>query len=378
MVRKDLNSWEEFERELAKLRRDREDRASTSKGLLFRGQANCNWTLTTTLDRKRQGMLFKDYYRLISRLRPQIESLTDNDWPIPEYPEIERLCREYDAFNLQMWSGPRPAYAYMAYLRHHGFPSPLLDWTRSPYVAAYFALSRAAEDSNGRASIYALSDLPNKTSGNKMPILYRFGPYVKTHRRHVLQQSEYTLCLVFDEEWRFEDYDRVFEENYRQQGVCWKFTIPVSEQENVLRVLDEHNLNALSLFETDDAMMETLAAREFYFKGKDVLPTATRDPSPVAGGLGTEIAALFSDTGLNMEVPEIRGSSVELNRAGQHVGAAAPLNLVESIRRHLEGVGGVELPDVRRELMRSSHKSAGGNSKKRDSAPSSSPRKHRR
>ena len=35
-----------------------------------------------------------------------------------------------------------------------------------------------------------------KISGNRMQVVYTFGPYVKTHRRHVLQQSQYTACRV--------------------------------------------------------------------------------------------------------------------------------------------------------------------------------------
>jgi hypothetical protein len=40
------------------------------------------------------------------------------------------LAQEYDKFSLMLdgIGGTFPAYSYMAYLRHHGFPSPMLDW----------------------------------------------------------------------------------------------------------------------------------------------------------------------------------------------------------------------------------------------------------
>lgn len=51
-----------------------------------------------------------------------------------------------------------------------------------------------------------------------------------------------------------------------QQGLCWKFTIPVTERTKVLKRLDEYNLNAFSLFESEESLMETLAVREFSFQ----------------------------------------------------------------------------------------------------------------
>jgi hypothetical protein len=42
-----------------------------------------------------------------------------------------------------------------------------------------------------------------------------------------------------------------------------KFTIPAAERPKVLRLLDAYNLNAFSLFGSEESMMETLAIREF-------------------------------------------------------------------------------------------------------------------
>jgi hypothetical protein len=265
MEERKVTTWEQFIKELDDLKRERDNTedCEAESSLLFRGQENSNWWLSTTLERKQQRTPFKDYYAVISKIKPQIESLTNNQWAIPEYPEVERLVKDYDAFNLALWSGRCPAYAYMAYLRHHGFPSPLLDWTRSPYVAAYFAFSNAIEDANNYVSIYIFSKRRFTLSGNNMRVVYRYGPYVKTHRRHFLQQSEYTLCLSHEQDWRFEQYDTVFDSGLHQQGTCWRFAIPAGERRKVLKLLDEHNLNAFSLFGSEESMMETLAAREF-------------------------------------------------------------------------------------------------------------------
>jgi hypothetical protein len=312
MEERSVNTWEEFEQELAKLRLDlHKSRAYTSTSLLFRGQENSDWLLRTTLDRQREQMVisepmvFRDYYNVISRIRPQIESLTNREWPILEYPIVERLTKKWD-FSELLGTGRCPGYAYMAYLRHHGFPSPLLDWTRSPYVAAFFAFSRAVANPSDMVSIYVFSGVVNKMFGNGMPAVYRYGPYVRTHRRHVLQQSEYTFCLAFEfeKEWQFEKYDKVFEQGLRQQGICWKFTIPASERTKVLQILDEHNLNAFSLFGTEDALMETLAKREFSFErnvdeaGSSFRP-ATKERCSGGLGLGTEITSLFAKVGLD-------------------------------------------------------------------------------
>lgn len=266
---RDVNSWEEFEEQLGHIRKQ-----ATSQ-LLFRGQSDSHWPLSTTLDREPngQGTLFKNYYRAISKAKTEIESLTNKDWDIPEYPTVERWVTEYDEFSRKLSFGQFPAYPYMVHVRHHGFPSPLLDWSRSHYVAAYFAFCKRRDDSAHKAkvSIHVFSEGTFRAHGNQMPLVYRLGPYVKTHRRHFLQQCDYTLCVIFDGEWRFEQYQRVFDWRNQTQGSFWKFNIPYSERVKVLKRLDEHNLNAFSLFGSEESLMETMALRTWHL-GEESLP----------------------------------------------------------------------------------------------------------
>lgn len=264
MEERKLETWAQFDETVRDIRTDHEHSDTQDKSsLLFRGQENACWSLRTTLDRWKELMLFIDYYRIIDKIHPQIESLTSTEWPIPAYPEVVQATEDYDQFSQKLLCGRCPGYAYMAYLRHHRFPSPLLDWSRSPYIAAFFAFNKAAENSQSRVAVYVLSGMKLHLSGNGMPVLYRYGHFVKTHRRHVLQQSEYTLCTGFNNKWYFEKYDTVFDHAQRQQGVCWKITLPATERINALKSLDEHNLNAFSLFESEESLMETLAMREF-------------------------------------------------------------------------------------------------------------------
>jgi hypothetical protein len=262
----DVKSWEEFEEQLAFRN------TSTGAQYLFRGQGNSCWALDTTLERHAQrGMPFADYYRLISVVRPQIETFTGTNWgTLPGYPKVAELTQEYDRFSLILSGlGEFPAYRYMAYLRHHGFPSPLLDWTRTPYVAAYFAFRSVAVEVE-TVSIYVYLERPtgSKVWSSDETQIHTLGPYVPTHQRHFLQQSTYTICLDFqsDRGWNFAPHEKVFARNDEKQDALLKFNVPSTERVKVLRRLDSYNLNAFSLFDSTETLMETMAVRHIDFK----------------------------------------------------------------------------------------------------------------
>src|SRR6266849_6310566 len=116
----------------------------------FRGQSDAGWLLNTSLERRwKKTRAVANYLNLIGEIQPAIETFTGSQFSMPHRPEVEQFCREYDLFDQKL----RGLATYLAHLRHGGFPSPLLDWTISPYVAAYFAFHNARHD--GDVAIYA-------------------------------------------------------------------------------------------------------------------------------------------------------------------------------------------------------------------------------
>ncbi len=262
MQQEDIDCWDHFSTRLAQLKATREEARSSHLGVskfLFRGHENADWNLATTLERlTNSDWSFSKYFELISRAKPQIESFTDRHWEFENLPKLREWASNYD--NLKM--SPFPAYDYLVYLRHHGFPSPLLDWTRSPYVAAYFAFTQPSTD---RVAIYVYWEDSGcgKSSSSNHPQLVSFGPYVKTHSRHFLQQSQYTISAKFKaNEWGFASHEEVFASGQEHQDHLWKFTLPSSERKQVLKILDAHNLNTFSLFQNEEALLRTIATRE--------------------------------------------------------------------------------------------------------------------
>jgi len=103
---------------------------------VFRGQPNAIWPLQPSLER----------FATSIRDRPQAVEKYG-------FTEFRRHAHHY----LSATPDNEDKLEWLALMRHHGAPSRLLDFTKSPYVAAFFATATAEEKES--AAIWAIDSL---------------------------------------------------------------------------------------------------------------------------------------------------------------------------------------------------------------------------
>jgi len=271
--------WSESEEKIRQVAAGDETEAQTSPQLrpwLFRGLGNSRWGLETTLERSYpsercdETAKLQKYYRKILAAKPAVETFSGRRWVLPNPQEFGQILTDHWTSWLDIILGEQAEiYEYLVYLRHHGFPSPLLDWTVSPYVAALFAFDVVPENVE-YVSVYAV--LPSAGSGSIDQHFFLVGPYMRTHERHFLQQCWYSMCVGLahpdhgTKDYIFRPQEPAMADDLGPIVKLLKFTIPAKERRVALQRLDLMNINPFSLFGSEESLIRTVARRECYFK----------------------------------------------------------------------------------------------------------------
>lgn len=264
-----LDTWEELEDFLNKIDNDyRKSKTDPNRKFgsysepLFRGQADANWTLSTTLERATNDTFSLDrYYRDAGAAHRYLSGFNAQKW---KFEKIEKFT--YETFR----HSPLPSYGFLAYLRHHGFPSPLLDWTASPYVALFFAFGNPLPKGTERVALFCYQEHvgQGKAYSSDQPGIQIMGPWESTHPRHHLQQCWYSICFQEKENGTlfFVPHEKGFSPttpHVVRQDVLTKVTLPVSLRPHVLYKLMRMNVTPYSIFQSEDALVQTAAFRIF-------------------------------------------------------------------------------------------------------------------
>lgn len=108
IIESETKTWDEYKRYVTAL---------LGKHLLFRGQQK-PWSLRTSFHRRERYDLGRFVNEDIPKLHQHLSA---------------RTAHLFNRYN------PDENGAFFNLVQHHGYPTPLLDWTYSPYVAAFFA-----------------------------------------------------------------------------------------------------------------------------------------------------------------------------------------------------------------------------------------------
>jgi hypothetical protein len=130
----DCGSWSDFKVWAGEMRKNQ-------NGEWFRGHGSNDFPLITTLHRLGRFRLERYVAFELPKFNAQVEAT---------------LNRRFDLNDGNDYS------TVLGLARHHGMPTPLIDWTESPYIAAFFAFSEAIENRdsrspNSKVRIFALS-----------------------------------------------------------------------------------------------------------------------------------------------------------------------------------------------------------------------------
>jgi len=229
-------TWSEFKSHISE--------KSKSK-YLFRGQTE-PWRLRTSFHRHERYRISEFVNKDVKQLHKRLSAITSH------YFELSVPDQNGSFFNL---------------LQHHGYPTPILDWSYSPYVSAFFAFRDwpIKYSGEGHARIYIFD---NEAWQNRYPQIQDLDPpyphlsvmeFIAIDNPRLVPQQAVTTVTNID------DIEAYVLERESEAGVQYlqAIDIPASEREEAMRDLRFMGITAGSMFPSIEGVCEELRERNF-------------------------------------------------------------------------------------------------------------------
>jgi hypothetical protein len=216
-----------------------------SSKYLFRGQKE-PWRLRTTFHRGER-------YRISEFTNKDVKQL---------HQRLSAITKHY--FDLAV---PDQNGAFFNLLQHHGYPTPLLDWSYSPYVSAFFAFRswNLGYEGEGYIRIYLFDNEAWQRKYKQIQSLEPPYPHLSVmefisidNPRLVPQQAVTTVTNI-------DDIEAYILDKQEKDGINYikAIDIPANEREVAMRELRFMGITAGSMFPSIDGVCEELRERNF-------------------------------------------------------------------------------------------------------------------
>lgn len=241
--------------------------------LVYRGHGNSEWELKSTFDRQEFDNFFiKNFtyrhqaeFELLKNFQDSCD-LAGVYLPSDGSEIRKKQLKHYNEFfgveeltEVKMEWFNQEFFELAAFAQHYGVPTRLLDWSKNPFVACYFANSNALEqnyDLNKKITIWVLNytDL-DSTLKNVLKILdlpKGVNQHI-SHQQGVLTYTElndelYSLILEDSKEKMLPTSLNKILEHYKNEFRLLKINLGFEHLTRLYQYCNAHNFNACHLF----------------------------------------------------------------------------------------------------------------------------------
>lgn len=245
--------------------------------ILFRGQGDSSWKIESTLERSGiERISFEDYYMYVEAYKRSINSLGYHF----KLGQCDETGKKIDFKDYRDISWNRfPDLSFLSFLRHHGFPTPLVDVTKSEYVALFFACENLKygkdleSSANTDAKVFVIQGDLWSLGGTECPEFHNIGHYIEANPRHIAQQSEYLIPTYYEagenRQWHFISFEQSLQ--YQKQlkdaskesfpsepDDVYEIVIDGDSKSKILSELAQMNINHYTLYLDEDALVKKL------------------------------------------------------------------------------------------------------------------------
>ena len=236
LISGDVMSWIDFKSHIAQ---------RSKLKFLFRGQQK-PWRLSTAFHRRGRYLMSRFTAEDVKQLHRRLSAVTTHYFDL---------------------SVPEENGAFFNLMQHHGYPTPLLDWSHSPYVAAFFAFRdwpiRYTGDGNARIYVFNeqawCQDLPQIQNLDPSFLHLSVMEFIALDNPRLVPQQSVTTVTNID---NIEAY--VIERgSERRTRYLEAVDIPANQREEVMRDLRFMGITAGSMFPSIDGVCEELRESNF-------------------------------------------------------------------------------------------------------------------